>query len=505
MLATSFWWQRHRWTLIFTALALGLGVGIGGLAEAVLLLPPPPGSRPTFYVELFLAAMGALALVALAFSRARVGLPVIVGALAVLPSRSGMQLRLSGPLVISATDLVMLLGVVILLLRTKILRRTRLRPVAIARPLWVWALVGALGLIVDLARGVSWTNYVPEIKGYYLWLLIVILCVNVIRTRASLRALLVVMVLAALPNVLLSVHNVQAGTDVVATTLPNGEVVNRSSGGAGLINQFAFYMMIVFFLALGLGMAARRWSARLLFYGCAGFLLVGIYLTYTRGAWLAVALGVLVVAATGGRRVLAVAVLSAVIGYALFFPLVRNRLDFSDNSVAERVVYNRTATAALRANPLLGGGWGSNYYLYGDVLVPLFDQNDLPFWHDDYLLVATQVGLPGLAVFLSIWVSLIWGTLRARRRAPPGPLRAYLLVLLAALVAMLFQAATDMFFWWNETGPLIWLVVGLACAAINIADEEARARQVPLLQAGGTGTRRAEKAPALSARGAAAR
>lgn len=483
MLSASFWWQRHRWTLIFSGAALALGAAAGSLAEAVVSLPAPQGSRPTFYIELFFAAIGALALVFLLLSRAAVGLPILLGVLAVLPSRTGMQWRYSGFLVVSVTDLVLLLGIAILLLRTKIRRKERLRPVAIARPLWLWLAVGVVGLIVAVARGVPWVNYVPEIKGFYLWILIAILCVNVIRTRLALWALMVATVLSALPNVVLSVRNVQTGTDVLATTLPDGEIVYRSAGSAGLINQFAFYMMVVFFIALGLALTSRRWPARLFFFGCAGFLVVGVYLTYTRGAWLALALGVLVVAATGGRRVLVGAALTAIIGYALFFPLVEHRLSFSDHSVATRVALVRTGTTALRANPLLGGGWGSNYILVGSVLVPLFDANDLPFWHDDFLIVATQVGLPGLAIFASIWLWLVGAILRARRRAPPGPLPTYLIVLLAALVAILAQATTDMFFWRVETGPLIWLVVGFACAAINLVDDEARGPQSSLLAA----------------------
>src|SRR5205085_1343756 len=97
------------------------------------------------------------------------------------------------------------------------------------------------------------------------------------------------------------------------------------------------------------------------------------------------------------------------------------------------------------------------------------------FWHNDYLIVATQVGLPGLAIFLWIWAALAWVTLRTYLQAPRGALRTYLLVFLAALAAMCTQALTDMFFWRNETGPLIWLIVGLICVTINLVREEARA------------------------------
>jgi hypothetical protein len=40
------------------------------------------------------------------------------------------------------------------------------------------------------------------------------------------------------------------------------------------------------------------------------------------------------------------------------------------------------------------------------------------------------------------------------------------------MAAMCTQALTDMFFWRNETGPLIWLIVGLICVTINLRREE---------------------------------
>lgn len=471
------WWQRYRWTLLCIALALMSASAIGLLATAIAGRPAPIGSRSSFYTSLFFAIIGAAVLLLLLLVRGRqVGLPALMGALAFLPSRTGMQWKYTGFVTVSVTDLVVVLGTLFLVLYTKVLRPERLRTVAVRVPLWVWVFVAPLGLLIAGARGVPWTNYVPELKGFYLWILIVVLCVNVLHTAQSIRLVMAVLVLSAIPNVVFQLKDVLTGATTSGSAaqalLANGDLIVRTSGGAGLINQYAFSVMVVFFLSLALAMTALHWITRFLYYGCAIFFVIGIGLTYTRGAWIATAAGLLVVAALGEWRVRARLATGAAIGYFLIPSFVWQRLNFSDNSVAERVAYLHTATATVQAYPLLGGGWGSNFELIGDVLVPLFRRNDLPFWHNDYLIVATQVGLPGLAVFLWIWASLIVTGVRAHHRAPSGPLRTYLLLLIAAVVAMFTQAFTDMFYWRNETGPLIWLVVGLICATLNLIPKE---------------------------------
>jgi len=473
MVSASFWWRGHRWTLTFAALALALGAVVGVAAETIVLLSAPTGSRPTFYLELFFAGIVGVALLLLLVSRVKAGLPLVLAVLAFLPSRTGMQLKIYDPIVISASDIVAVLGFIILMLHTKALRKERLQPFVISLPLWIWVVVGIVGSLVAVARGVPWANTIAELKGFYLSILVVLLCVNLIRTWATLRLVLIVAVVSALPDVLFQYRDASEGTSAVQVTLANGVTFDRTAGGAGALNQYAFYLMVVFFLSIGLGLAARHRVARLFFFACAAFFSAGIILTYTRGAWLATALGLVVLGVAGGWRVLAGLAASGAVASYFIPPTVWQRLNFSDHSAQERFAFAHTALAVIRANPFVGGGWGSNFYMLGDNLIPTFFRADLPIWHDDYLIVATQVGLPGLAVFLWILGALIWAALRAYLRAPAGPLRASLLALLAAFIAMCAQSLTEMFFWIPQVSPMVWLVIGLMCATINLANNEA--------------------------------
>lgn len=471
-------WRRHALSLVFLALALTTGLAVGLGSELISGLHAPADSRPTFYLELFFAVIGAFVAVAFALTRSDVALPLFVLLLAFLPSRTGMQWRYAGYAILSVTDLVILLALAVLLLRTKVRTRTRLQPIVVGASLRVWFVVGILGLILALDHGTPWVNWVASIKGFYYWILIVVLCVNVVRTPTMLRAVMAVLVLSSLPTVFSAVHDAVTGAANVAALLPNGTLIYRTTGGSGLVNQYAFYVMAVFFVALGLTLTARRWSERLLFFTCTVGCLVAVYLTYTRGAWIATIIGLAAFALVNGRKTIVGLIATAIACVAVAPPALWGRLSFGDSSVAERIDYAHTAFAAIHVYPLTGYGWGSTFETVGQLVVPMLKPADLPFWHNDYLIVATQVGLPGLAVFLWIWAALAWNTIKTARSTPTGFSRTTMAVLLGATAAMFAQAFTDMFYWRNETGPLVWLIVGLLCATINMARASAAAQTV---------------------------
>src|ERR687885_2592378 len=128
MIVVGSWWQRHRWTLLFAALAPALGGARGALSRVLLALPPRLGSRPEFYLEFFFALVAALGLGALLLVRAQLGLPILLALLTFLPSRAGMQLQFTGYVVIAAVDVAVLAGGLLLILHPKVLFKRGLPP-----------------------------------------------------------------------------------------------------------------------------------------------------------------------------------------------------------------------------------------------------------------------------------------------------------------------------------------------------------------------------------------
>jgi O-antigen ligase len=119
----------------------------------------------------------------------------------------------------------------------------------------------------------------------------------------------------------------------------------------------------------------------------------------------------------------------------------------------------------------LGAGWGAAFFRTPNGLTPGTTNVDWPWYHDDYLQLATEVGIPGLAVFLWLWLVLLRRGLRAYYRSRDTLQGALIVGLIASLFAMLVQAATDQIFWHADVGPHIWIIAGLLLAAATLVEQ----------------------------------
>jgi hypothetical protein len=136
---------------------------------------------------------------------------------------------------------------------------------------------------------------------------------------------------------------------------------------------------------------------------------VGLAMSYSRGAWLAAAIGLMYLAWCYGKlkwRYVLPAVLVTAATIALFWhstadtdPWYLKRLDFSRPSAQHRVSAWRGAMQMMRDHPL-GVGWNN--------AVSLYDKNYSPpeggaaaLTMNSYLMLGTELGLPGLLCFVT--------------------------------------------------------------------------------------------------------
>ncbi len=198
------------------------------------------------------------------------------------------------------------------------------------------------------------------------------------------------------------------------------------------------------------------------------FILSGLILSFSRGAWAAAAVGVvalLVVIARpqGGRSNPIVKQLFFYLLIIIFFfialkPLFIARLDavgrLETRSIAERVNQLAEWKNIFLQHPFLGVGL-NKYTLYSRQLNP-----NLPVWqyqpiHNIYLLELAELGILGMIIFSALWF-FIWRFVWRKNRI-------YLPVLAALFTAGLF----DHWLWSMFTGMVFWwviLVIGILIA-----------------------------------------
>jgi len=468
MLARGLPWARPRlWPppLALVAVLLGMAGGVAlvaasplvlfailvGGAAAVLMLRSPQA-----------ALLGAVAVVSL--------LPF-----GVIPLRLGVQLTF-----LDATLTVALLVTLLGLLRER-------------RPLVGSPLNAPLVLFVGLATvsfvlGTSF-SFSAELARYFLKLvnslLLYFTILNVVRSRGQVEQLARALILggAAAATIAVALYLAPRNTAVqllsalrplgypsgpdVLRMIPDTDTL-RATGTSIDPNLLGGLLMMSAVLTVGQALAPRRLLPRPLLVGLAAVQVVGLGLTYSRAAWVGLAIGVLYMATFRYRRAWVVA---AIAGLALAFVpqgnavLTRFLEAFGgrDPATALRLVEYHTATELIAQYPGFGVGFGSgpNVQLFLGV-------------SSLYLLIAEEMGLLGLAVFLAMVALLFVGSLRGlamlRDATNQGLALSFQACLAAALTSGLFD---HYFFRFPHSLALFWCYAALLWLAATLPEASA--------------------------------
>lgn len=347
------------------------------------------------------------------------------------------------------------------------------------------------------------------LEGLVLYLLIV----NVVRTQATLTRILWVVLLVGSFLGALSLYQAATGSyqqqfgglaqrnlrfelneqggvkaDKPGKAAPPVRRVERAEGPIGDPNIYAQIMVVLlplaFFRYWGESSRRLRWAAA----GAAGFILAGILLTYSRGAFVALVLMIIIMIIL--RYVKLSRVLLAAAGLALLVALLNpsyykrigtivtaksliseDPTERADSAIRGRTTEMLAALLAFADHPILGVGPGQYSPFYS---VAYQSRPEIAFKqitqtrraHNLYLELAAETGLIGLTVFMVIVVGVLYQLHTARRRwAETRPDLANLatglwLSLVAYLGAGIFlQLAFERYY---------WFLLALAGAALHI-------------------------------------
>jgi O-antigen ligase len=146
-----------------------------------------------------------------------------------------------------------------------------------------------------------------------------------------------------------------------------------------------------------------------LLFIATGMMEVGLLFSYSRGSWLGAVVGLLYVAKSQGKFKLRFALLGiAIIGVVAWSfwnatpdnaPWYAKRLDFGRPSAQHRVAAWKAGFEMLRDHPF-GLGWNKTVEAYRENYSPPIG-GATAITTNDYLMLGTQLGLPGLICFLA--------------------------------------------------------------------------------------------------------
>jgi len=233
-------------------------------------------------------------------------------------------------------------------------------------------------------------------------------------------------------------------------------------------NMLAFYLVLVICLCLFVALNLKSKAIEKIPYALLTlFFIVPLLFTYTRAAWLALALILFGVGVYKFRKLLFISILVAALLY-LFAPFFQDRvstlltLGASDSSTWRLDLW-RDIWGFIKASPWLG---------YGPGTASLFIQNNIPRFlietepHNDYLRVWLESGIFALLAFLSIYAAYLQKMLRGFKHETRPRLKMLILFLLFFTLSLLAASATDnilkdavmQWIFWSLSGSLFAVI-----------------------------------------------
>ena len=286
------------------------------------------------------------------------------------------------------------------------------------------------------------------------------------------------------------------------------EQPNPFAGYLGMIWTVAIAVGVGVGIIVGAGLApAQRATARVaptnvwvgliaLAGGAAS--LAGLYLSFSRGAWIgAAAAGIVMLIFVPRRRWIGISL--AIIGVIIFFTLYSLNLlpsaiasrfadvgsffqvydvrgvhvNDSNFAIVERLAHWQAAVNMAEANPIFGVGLG-NYEAAYETYRLVKWQYALGHAHNVYLNTLAETGALGLAGYLILWGSIFAVTIRVIHRAG-GVERALAIGLLGTWTHLMTHQFLDNLYV-NNVHLLIGALLGLLCLLLNSIAERQSAQ-----------------------------
>ena len=310
--------------------------------------------------------------------------------------------------------------------------------------------------------------------------IVFILLANVVDSRGKLQRISWGLVLMSIPLAMTTIQNFMSGTSMQT----GDRVVGYSAGLTANPNDMALMLNLILPLCIALLLAASRAGTRLLLASIACLLAVAIVATFSRAGFLTLMVTGLTYFWLYRNRaervwipvIAALALLALPIvpsGYVERISTIVNIEDDSTHSAETRLNDMKAAARLTVANPLVGAGIGMNVLALNEVRGETWTAV-----HNVYLQYLVELGLPGLGLFLLLYVSCLRATgtvlraLQANRSDGLFHIAEGLRVsLIAFAVAALFHPVAYHFYFYA------FAALAIAAAAIHADEQPAQAVQ----------------------------
>ena len=296
-------------------------------------------------------------------------------------------------------------GVITWFLRSRIDSHYKIRSLPFDVPVTIFLLIGGISVFLSSARSFNLIyNYCSLVGIYALTYLIV---GQTIRTPEQVKHVAQALGASAVLVVLWGFFQFVFGVDAadVKWTDPDAfpELKKRIFSTLENPNVLAGYLDVMICLALGLLTKAERRAQKIILIVAIILLAACLAMTYSRGAFIAIAVVFAVYGVLKDWRILILfAAVTGLIAYSdsSFLNRILSAFNMGDSSEGVRIGIWVSTTAMISDHPFAGIGWGAYQYVYPQYNYYVADPNIIIYHaHNIYLNYAAEIGIVGALAF----------------------------------------------------------------------------------------------------------
>jgi putative inorganic carbon (HCO3(-)) transporter len=323
-----------------------------------------------------------------------------------------------------------------------------------------------LGTIFGNAPAPLWLNDLnfSAWKDYMALPLIFVAAGLVIEDRKSIRTVVIITAVALLlidrTCILESMSKSWASFD--ESKRDGGPLAYGSNQTAAFLAQFAMFFW-------GMACFMKRYKVKLAAYTLVGLTIFATMYTFSRGGYLAILVGVLVLGLLKDRKMLLVLGAFLLTWQTVVPTPVRERVTMTESadgqleaSAQERVDLWTDAEKSIEHSPIVGSGFGT--FQYGEHVANLKDT------HNWYVKVMIETGIIGLLMALVMVQQMLATSYRLFRRASDPLYRGLGLGLFLAMWACLVANCFGDRWTYLEITAILWVLVAAAARALELTE-----------------------------------
>ena len=337
----------------------------------------------------------------------------------------------------------------------------------------VWGFFAVLRAKLVYGESYDMDSFFILFKRWATPILLYFIGLMIVRDKDTFKKVVFIIMFATFMIALMAIRNyMNAGSGSLESTRVGGIFEQPNTLGAFFVyNMFFFLGFFLYYWR-----SFKYWLLLIPFLACFR----GIMVTFSRGAYLAFAFGgymttffkskalFIVCSAMLFAIVLNPSLLPGGIQYRLGQTFSRGQIistnaeDVTDTSAGKRMLVWKGALQMINDEPLFGFGYGMFPFVIGSY-VPQIKEMDA---HNTYLILAAEMGIPALIVFLLILLLVIKNSWWLLKHTEDRYFKAFALGMLGGifglLVANMFGSRLNS----EEVSSYFWLLSGLVMRAV---------------------------------------